>query len=76
MVEVAPGIEVNPKRLNGKPCIKGTRIPVSIILANLEYMTIDEIVEEFDGISKDDVRAVIRYARRVISEELPVGSIA
>ena len=75
-MEVAPGIECVPGKLGGKPCIKGTRIPVSIILANLEHMGIDEIVEEFDGITKEDVQAVIRYARLVISEEVPVGSPA
>ncbi|MCH8905663.1 MAG: DUF433 domain-containing protein [Candidatus Heimdallarchaeota archaeon] len=51
MVELIPRIERVEGKLGGKPCIQGTRIPVSIILANLEERySIDEIVEEFGGI--------------------------
>lgn len=75
MVEITSGVESIQGKLSGKPCIKGTRIPVSIVLANLEHMTIEEIAEEFDEITKEDIQSVIRYARLVIMEEIPVGSV-
>ena len=41
-------ISLNPKVCHGKPCIKGTRIMVSVILDNLaEGLTIEEIVAEY-----------------------------
>ena len=68
-------IERNPNKLGGKPVIKGTRIPISVILANLEQgMSINQITEEFDGIDEEDVKSVIRFARLVISEEVSLGS--
>ena len=40
-------IEINPKVCHGKPCIKGTRIMVSVILDNLaEELTREEIIVE------------------------------
>ena len=75
MVDISKHIIIDPERLNGKPCIKGTRIPVSTILANLEEgMSINEIVDEFDLITENDIKAVIKYARLIIMEELAIGS--
>ena len=77
MINLNDHISIDPDKLNGKPCIKGTRIPISTILANLEEgLSISEIIEEFDLVTEDDVKAIIKYARLVISEELPIGSIA
>ncbi|MCE7734541.1 MAG: DUF433 domain-containing protein [Candidatus Heimdallarchaeota archaeon] len=75
MSESVSRIEMDPNKLGGKPIIKGTRIPVSTILANLEQgMSILDITEEFDGIDEEDVKAVIRFARLLISEEISLGS--
>ncbi|MHA2275122.1 MAG: DUF433 domain-containing protein [Candidatus Kariarchaeaceae archaeon] len=75
MSDTISRIEINPEKLGGKPVIKGTRIPISIILANLEQgMTINEITQEFDGISEEDVKEAIRFARLLISEEVSLGS--
>lgn len=49
MVDINDHISIDPEKLNGKPCIKGTRIPISTILANLEEgLSILDIIEEFD----------------------------
>lgn len=77
MVDINDHISIDPEKLNGKPCIKGTRIPISTILANLEEgLSILDIIEEFDQVTEDDVKAIIKYARLIISEELPIGTIA
>jgi uncharacterized protein (DUF433 family) len=77
MIEIIDHIEIDPNILNGKPCIKGTRIPVSTILANLEEgISIKELIDEFEPLTEEDVRAAIKYARLSMLEELPVGSFA
>ena len=53
-------IESNPEILGGKPVIKGTRIPVSLIfeLINLNY-ALDQIIEEYPTLSKEVILKII-----------------
>lgn len=52
-------IIVDPKIMVGKPVIKGTRIPVDAILTRLANgMTVDEIVKDYQNLTKADVKAV------------------
>lgn len=63
-------IDINPKVCHGKPCIKGTRIMVSVILDNLaEGLTLEEIVEEYPPLTLENVRAAIAYAATLAREE-------
>ncbi|SHF30770.1 Uncharacterized conserved protein, DUF433 family [Fodinibius roseus] len=64
-------IESTPDVLKGKPRIKNTRIPVSLILGYLasEY-DFEEIIEEFPDLTKDDIKACLRYARDLSEFEL------
>ena len=55
-------IVCDPDLHHGEPCIKGTRIPVSIILASLANMTVDEVLREYHQLQREDVRAVLLYA--------------
>lgn len=53
-----------PDILRGKPRIKGTRIPVSLILGYLAAgNTYDEIIQEFSDLSKEQIAACLDYAR-------------
>ncbi len=62
-------IEINRDTLKGKPVIKGTRVPVEIILRSLaQGMNTDEICEGYE-ISEEDVRAAILYAQKIIESE-------
>jgi len=58
MVEI---IESNPEILGGKPVIKGTRIPVSLIfeLISLNY-SLDQIIEEYPSLSKETILNIIK----------------
>jgi uncharacterized protein (DUF433 family) len=68
-VEIAPRIVVDEKVCFGKPVIKGTRVPVFVVLHELANgMSPEEIADEY-GITVDDVRAAIRYAASVIANE-------
>jgi len=69
MREIAPRIVIDPKIRFGKPVIKGTRVPVDLILGKIAGgMTIEEVAREYD-LKKDDILAALRYAAQVIKKE-------
>ncbi len=62
-------IAIDPAIRHGKPIIKGTRVPVEIVLGSLAGgMQIDEIAKEYD-LEREDVLAALAYAARMIAEE-------
>lgn len=62
-------IAINPKIMHGKPVIKGTRVPVDVILGSLvSGMTYDEIEKEY-GVKKEDILAAIEYAASFVRGE-------
>jgi uncharacterized protein (DUF433 family) len=71
-MEIVKYIEINPKILLGKPVIKGTRVPVSLILNLLEHgYTITRILTAYPNLKKAQVLAAIRYsATRINREEI------
>lgn len=63
-------IETDSEVCHGKPCIKGTRIMISIILEWIEAgKTFEEIMDAYPELSKEDLSATVRYARKLIEEE-------
>ena len=63
-------ITADPKICHGKPCIRGTRIMVSVILDNLaEGRTPQQIVRDYPPLKIEDVRAAIEYAAELAREE-------
>ena len=69
MREIAPKISVDPGVRFGKPVIKGTRVPVEILVAKLAGGMSSQDVGEAYGVSKDDVLAALAYAANSISSE-------
>lgn len=64
------GIETNPNIMFGKPVIKGTRLPVEIILEKLAFgETEDDILKEYPFIKKEDIKASLLYAAKTLSLE-------
>ena len=62
-------IVIDPAVRHGKPIIKGTRVPLEIIIGSLAGgMEIEEIVKEYD-LQKEDVLAALAYAARIIAGE-------
>ena len=63
-------IIVNPKIMVGKPVIKGTRIPVELVL---EYLAADPNIhtffEAFPRLTLDDIKACLAYAQATIEKE-------
>ena len=63
-------IGIDPAVCHGKPCIKGTRIMVGVVLDDLaDGLTPEQIVEEYPPLSPQDVHAAIAYAAALAREE-------
>jgi uncharacterized protein (DUF433 family) len=61
---------LDPKIMLGKPVIKGTRLPVEIIVEKVAYgATLDDLRQDYPFLTADDVRAALLYAARRISHE-------
>ena len=68
-VEISPRIMVDPKIRFGKPVIQGTRVPVELIVAKLAGgMDAEDVMEEYD-LTKDDIRAALSYAAKILIAE-------
>ena len=80
MTALLKRISVDPNVCFGKPCIRGTRIWVSLILDFLaNKMTIEEILEEYPQLTVDDVYAAIAYGAEMTREryvEIPMRTVA
>ena len=69
MTEIAPRVVVDEAVRFGRPVIKGTRVPVDLVVSKLARgMTTDEVCEEY-GLQREDVLAALSYAARQLSEE-------
>lgn len=71
-------IEVNPAVMLGKPVIRGTRVPVELILRKLsEGATETDLLDAYPRLSKADIQAALAYAASSLAHEtilLPVAS--
>lgn len=67
-------VTVDHRVMRGVPCIRGTRIPVTTVVAMLaDGMTIAEIIANYPQLTDEDVRDALRYAAVATDErELPV----
>ena len=60
-------ITIDPEICHGKPCIRGMRWPVEVILDLLgSEMTIEEILEDHPELEKDDILTAIQYAKYLL----------
>ena len=71
-----PAVESIPGKVSGAWVLKGTRMPVSVIFENLKAgANIDEIMEWFEGLDREQVEAVIEFAARGL-EETPSSTVS
>jgi uncharacterized protein (DUF433 family) len=80
MNDLLSRISIDPQVCFGKPCIRGTRIWVSLLLDLLASgATVDEILEEYPQLKREDVLASIAYGAEMSRErfvDLPGSSAA
>ena len=62
-------ITLNPNVMAGKPVIKGTRLTVEYILNLLAHgATIEEILEEYEGLMPEDIQACMLFATKSLGD--------
>ena len=65
--ELREHIAIDPAIMVGQPCIRGTRVPVRLILELLAHgATFDEIFEDYPQLTQEDVFACLLYASDVL----------
>jgi uncharacterized protein (DUF433 family) len=63
-------IAVNPQVMAGKPVIRGTRIPVELIVRMAaQGIPESDILQEYPALQPNDIRAALAYAARVLAHE-------
>ena len=63
-------IVVNPKIMLGKPVIKGTRLPVEIIVEKIAYgASLEDLKRNYPFLREEDVRAALLYAAKQLAHE-------
>ncbi len=67
-------ITVNPKQMNGVPCLRGLRIPVATVVGMVaEGMAAEEILRAYPDLEREDVREALQFAAEAVRErELPL----
>jgi uncharacterized protein (DUF433 family) len=62
-------IVIDPKIAHGKPVIRGTRVPVTLVVGSLAGgMTFEEIQREYD-LTADDIRAALKFVGEIAEQE-------
>jgi uncharacterized protein (DUF433 family) len=73
MEEIADRIVIDPDVMVGKPVIKGTRIPVYLLVEFVANgMTEKEIIHEYPQLRKEDIKAALLYASKCLEREVTV----
>lgn len=63
-------IEINPKIMLGKPVIRGTRIPVELLIRKLsEGATEEDLLDAYPGLTAEDIKAAMVYAADTLAHE-------
>jgi uncharacterized protein (DUF433 family) len=70
-------VAMDPRVMAGKPVIRGTRVPVDLLVRMLSQGVAEqEILNEYPGLEQTDIRAALAYAASVVANEdvFPLGS--
>jgi len=74
-MELPEHIEIRPDVMMGKPCLKGTRIPVYLVLEKLAAgETTEQILATYSQLSKEHITAALKYAAGLASDEIVLAS--
>ena len=74
-MELPEHIEIRSDVMMGKLCLKGTRIPVYLVLEKLGAgESVEQILEAYPQLTRDHINAALKYAARLASEEIVLAS--
>lgn len=69
--ELLKRITADPSICGGKPCIRGTRINIAVVLDALaEGLSHEEIISHFPSLTEEDIRAAIAYGAELARENI------
>ena len=69
-----PAVESIPGKVSGAWVFKGTRLPVATVIENLEDLSVDEVIEQFD-VTREQVTAVLEFvAESLRASAVPAGA--
>jgi len=64
-------ITVDPAVCHGQACVRGTRIPASVVLDNLAAgLTVEELIQSYPTLSREGIQASVAYAAELARERL------
>ncbi len=70
-MEMFERITFDPKIMGGRACIRGMRIPVSVIVGQIAHgATTDEILADYPDLEREDVQEALEYAAWLAQEEV------
>ena len=68
-----PVVESIPGKVSGAWVFKGTRLTVATVIENLEDLSIDEVMEQFD-VTREQLGAVLEFVAESLRSEVPAGA--
>jgi uncharacterized protein (DUF433 family) len=73
-METFDRITFDPQIMGGRACIRGMRIPVSVIVGQIAHgATFDEILADYPDLEPEDIQQAIGYAAWLAQEEVHIG---
>jgi len=67
-------ITFDPKILGGRACVRGMRIPVSVIVGQIAHgATVEEVLREYPDLEREDVNEALEYAAWLAQERVVTG---
>jgi uncharacterized protein (DUF433 family) len=68
-----PAVESVPGKMSGAWVFRDTRMPVATVFENLEDMSVDEVMEQFD-VTREQIEAVLEFVAQSLKEPVPMPS--
>jgi uncharacterized protein (DUF433 family) len=67
---LCPAVESVPEKLSGAWVFRDTRLPVATVVENLEDLSIEEVIEQFD-VTREQIQAVLEFVAHSLKEPPP-----
>jgi uncharacterized protein (DUF433 family) len=69
-----PVVESIPDKVGGAWVFRGTRLPVATVIENLEDLSVEEVMEQFD-VTREQIRAILEFvAQSLRADPVPAGA--
>ena len=68
-----PAVESIPGKVSGAWVFKGTRLPVATVIENLEDLSVEEVIEQFD-VTREQVKAVLEFVAESLRSQVPASA--